>query len=394
MDTTREIIYRGFTLNPDTEDALAAITPGGGAGTGISGCFIDAADLSDVDVVQWMEKRSQADGMDAGDVTEGARRIRLSGTLSATSRLQLFDDYWSLRAALNAVLAQREEPADKGYRPLYFSTPTARDDDYPDGAIELQVFAMPRAFQAVMNRDSQGGEDDDALSIPWQATLICRDPGIYSADPVEVDFTATSTVSGTTGANATDLFTKVAHGLTAGSRITFLSKSGGSGLNLSTAYYVLSSGLTSSAFKLSLTSGGSVVDLGSDVTASVWIKSSTASGTWSNRGTFLGSLNMLVEVGAGAGTIVATVGDSVFTVTVAASTGNRIIRIKGANLIDGKVLTMEEDDVELPKMSSIVFEGDTTWPLIDPGDTAYSVTFHGMGGVKAGSLMWFYENYA
>ncbi len=387
MDTTRDIIYRSFVLND--EDIDDATVGGGGSGTGIEGCVVDTVDFADVDVVQWMEKRSQDDGMDVGEVNLGSRRIRMAGTLYSKTRLTLFDRLFELRAALNPVLAQREEPLDHGYRPLYFSVPTNRADDYPAGVIELQIKAMPRALQAIFNRDHGGGVDSDSLAIPWQATFLCRDPGIYSADPVEVDFTATSTVSGTTGSNATDTFTKATHGLSAGDRVTFLSKSGGSGLNLSTAYYVLASGLTSSEFKLSLTSGGAAVDLGSDVTVSVWVKSSTASGTWSNRGNYLAKFNALIEVGAGAGTISATVGDSVFTVSVPVSTGNRIIRIK-----DDKVITFEEDDVETKRMSKITFSGDTTWPLIDPGDTPYSVTFHGMGGVKTGSRMWMYEQYA
>jgi hypothetical protein len=387
MDTSREIIYRGFTLNPDDGDL--ALTGGGAAGSGITGCKVDSFDMSDVDVVQWTEKRAQADGNDAGDVFLGPRRIRMAGTLYGLTRPALFDQLWDLRAALNPVLAQREEPLDKGYRPLYFTVPTERVDDYPEGIIELQVKALPRAFQQVTRDDESGGDDDDSLAIPWQATFLCRDPGIFSADPITVNFDATSSVTGTTGANATNLFTKASHGLVAGDRITFSAKTGGTGLSLGVAYYVISSGLTSSEFKLSLTSGGAEIDFTTDVSASTWVKSSTAAGTWTNRGKYLGSMNMLVEVGAGAGTISATVGDSVFTVTVPASTVNRIIRVAA-----DKTVTFEENAVETTQMGAIAFTGDTTYPLIDPGDTPYSVTFHGMSGVVTGSRMWFYEQYA
>lgn len=388
MDTTRDIVYRGFTLND--ESISDSVTGGGAIGDGIEGCVVDTVDFADVDVVQWMEKRSQSDGMDVGEVNYGSRRIRMAGTLYSKARTTLFDQLFTMRAALNAVLAQREEPLDHGYRPLYFSVPTDRTDDYPEAVIPLQIRAMPRALQAVFNRDHTGGQaDTDALAIPWQATFLCRDPGIYSQDPVEVNFTATSVVTGTTGAEATDLFTKASHGLSAGDRITFSSLTGGTGLSTGVTYWVIASGLTSSAFKLSTTSGGAAVNFTTDVSASTWVKSSTASGTWTNRGNYLGKFNALIEVGAGAGTINVTVGDSIFTVTIAASTGNRIIRIK-----DDKLITIEEDDIELPRLSTLVFAGDATWPLIDPGDTAYSVTFHGMAGVKAGSLMWFYEQYA
>lgn len=385
------MVYRGFTLNPDDGDLT--VTGGGAAGTGIAGCKVDSFDMSDVDVVQWTEKKSQRDGNDAGDVSMGVRRIRLAGTLYGLTRPQLYDDLWDLRAAFNPVLAQREEPLDKGYRPFYFSVPTNRVDDYPAGAIELMVKALPRAFSQVTRDDEQGGEDDDALAVPWQATLLCKDPGIFSADPVTVNFTATANfASTTTAAFATDLFTTgAAHGLVAGDRITFSSITGGTAKpTLGVAYYIISSGLDATHFKVSATSGGSAFDITvSNITAATWVKSSTASGTWSNRGTYLGGFNMLVEVGAGAGTIVATVGDSVFTVTVPASTVNRIVRVK-----DDNIVTFEENSQETTQVGAISFTGDTTYPLIDPGDTPYSVTFHGMQGVKTGSRMWFYENYA
>lgn len=390
MDTTRDIIYRGFTLND--EDILSNITGGGAAGTGIVGCKLDSFDMSDVDVVQWSEKRSQSDGSDAGDVLLGSRRIRIAGTLYALSRNTLFDALWELRAALNPVLAQREEPLDKGYRPLFFSVPTNRVDDYPTGAIELQMFALPRAFQQVTHDDEQGGDDDDALAIPFQASFICKDPGIYSADPVDVTVSATANfASTTTGVAATNLIsTGAVHGLVAGDRITFSSLTGGTGLSTGVAYYIISSGLTTTAFKVSLTSGGTEVDFTTALTAATWVKSSTASGTWNNRGSYLGTFNAVIEVGAGAGSIVGTIGDSTFTVTVPASTVNRIIRIKGTD----KMVTFEENSVETTQVGAIDFTGDATYPLIDPGSTAYSVTFHGMSGIVTGSHFWFYEQYA
>lgn len=390
MDLTRTILYRGYTLNTAADDL--SITGGGGAGSGIVGCTVESFDLSDVDIIQWNEKRSQADGNDAGDVFQGMRRIRLAGTLYDVTRNSLYDSLFNLRAALNPVLAQREEPLDYGYRPLYFSVPTNRLTDYPAGAIDLFVNAMPRAFQQTTSSDQLGGDDDDSLAVPWQATLLCKDPGIYGADAVEVDFTATANFAGTTtGVAATNLIsTSAVHGLVAGSRVTFSSLTGGAGLVTGTTYYVIASGLTTTAFKVSLTSGGTEVDFTTALTAATWVKSSTASGTWTNRGTYLGVVDFVVEVGAGAGSISATVGDSVLTVAVPASTVNRIIRIKGGD----KIVTFEENSVETPQMSRITFTGDTTYPLVDPGDTPYSVTFHGMSGVVTGSYMRFFEQYA
>jgi hypothetical protein len=305
MDLTQDIIYRSFTLNDSNLESN--LTSGGATGSGISGCAVDSADFSDVDVVQFIEKRSQQDGMDAGDVFLGARRLRMAGTLYATTRALLYDQLAALRAALSPVLAQREEPLDRGYRPLYFSVPTNDATNWPLGAIPQRVLALPRAFQAIFNRDQLGGDDGDALAIPWQATFMCKDPTIQGASPQDYSL-----------ANA-----------------------------------------------------------------------ATNAGNLTNRGNYIAPLDMLIEVTSASGSISATIGDSVFTITVPSSTGNRIIRFKG----EDKVLTVEEDSVEVTRMDLLSFSGSTTWPFIDPGTAAYSITKSGVT-IVAGSHFWFYERYA
>jgi len=59
----------------------------------------------------------------------------------------------------------------------------------------------------------------------------------------------------------------VNHGLRVGDRVYFLGVSGGTGLSNGTLYYVISGGLTSSAFKLSATDGGGELNFTSDITA-------------------------------------------------------------------------------------------------------------------------------
>jgi hypothetical protein len=70
-----------------------------------------------------------------------------------------------------------------------------------------------------------------------------------------------------TGVAATDLFTKTAHGLLAGQAVAFSALTGGTGLTAGTIYYVIASGLTANAFKISATSGGAALDFTTDVTA-------------------------------------------------------------------------------------------------------------------------------
>lgn len=304
MDTTRDILYRGFYLNEaDIQDRIDADT---GVGKGISGCIVETWDFSDVDIVQFMEKRSLQDGMDAGDVYKGTRRLNLSGTLYGKTRALLFDAYWDLRATLDPVLAQREEPADKGYRPLYFSVPTNRLEDYPAGAIDMRLLAMPRASRVIWQRDQQGGDDGDSLAIPWQATLLMKDPSIQGDVPQDY----------------------------------------------------------------SLEAGG------------------TMAGNFVNRGNYIAPLNALIVVGPAAGTITIQAGGATnFVVTVPASSGDRTIRIRGAD----KLISFEEDSVETNRLGST--PQDMSWPVLPPGTSPYTITCSGVTP-QVGSHMWFWETYA
>jgi len=192
-DLNRDVIYRdaphSFTLN----DSLITDTmTTGGSGTGLTGCVLDSIDTSDVDVVQFMEKRSMQDGMDAGDVFKGARRIHMSGVLYATTRPLLFDAKRALRAALDPKLAQLDVFEDKGFQPFYWSEPTA-DGRFNTDAIDFRVLAVPKMYQEQIVRDRLGGPDTDALSIQFRATLVCKDPTIYMAQPQEVDIDGTGT---------------------------------------------------------------------------------------------------------------------------------------------------------------------------------------------------------
>lgn len=378
MDTTLPQQYRGFDTNTTVVTAA-----------GIAGCQIDSIDISDVDVVQFQEKRSLEDGLDTGQVFLGGRRLRLAGTLFDLTRALLFDRYLAWRAAFSPTLAQGDSPADHGYVPYYFSVPTNNTADFPSAQIDMQVFAMAKASQAVFQRRQQGGNDEDPLAIPWQATLVMKDPRIYSATTVDHAFTNTAIVTGATAAASTDLVTETAHGLSAGQALYFTTLTGGTGLTVGTVYYVIASGLTANAFKVSLTAGGSAVDITGDYSTVQYAEVVSDAGNWKNRGTYTCPMNMLIVVGAQAGTIVVSAGDSQFTITVPASTGNRTIRYKGID----KVLTIEENSVETLAMASITWQNSTSWVLIPAGTSPYSVTFNGVT-VQTGSHMWFTESWA
>lgn len=385
MDLNRDVTYRGFTLNDSSILAASNLHPG--RSKGLAGCVIDTVQISDVDVQQWMEKRSQADGFDSGPPFLGVRRIRMAGTLYDVSRPLLFDRLRDLRAALSPVLASREEPLDHGFRPLGFVWATDDTTNFPTGMIDVYVNAMPRAEDNMFTRDASGGDDDDPLAIPWQATFICANPGIYGLTPLDFPLTAQTLVTGATGQNAGDTITKNGHGLVNDDRVRFVTLTGGTGLGTTTTYYVVNK--TTNTFQVATTSGGAAVPITADYSTVTYVKSVTTSANFTNRGNYLSTVNALFEVGAASGTISLVIGDTNCLITVPASTGTRTIRFKGAD----KVLTLEEDSVELPRLDLITFNNDTTWPYIDPGDGSLSVTIHGCIST-ANSHVWFYEQYA
>jgi hypothetical protein len=188
VDLTRDIVYRGYTLND--ENIQGTVTPDRTSGAGITGCVVNAVDVGDVDVIQYREPKSQQDGIDVGEPQLGSRRIHVSGTLYAASRLLLYDELQDLRAALNPRLAYLDEPADKGYQPLYFSVPTTDTTDWPTGAKDMLVNVMPYRFRYTILRDNIGGTDDEyAGAISWEATFMARDPRFYADQYASEAFT-------------------------------------------------------------------------------------------------------------------------------------------------------------------------------------------------------------
>ena len=85
----------------------------------------------------------------------------------------------------------------------------------------------------------------------------------------EMAYNSIASITGAITGNATtDLFTAAKnHGLKAGRRVRFSAITGGTGLFTDRTYYVIASGLTATAFKLSESDGGAAVDFSTNVTA-------------------------------------------------------------------------------------------------------------------------------
>ena len=79
-----------------------------------------------------------------------------------------------------------------------------------------------------------------------------------------------------TSAAADDIIdTATAHGFTAGQRVMFESKTGGTGLSTLTPYYVIAANLAAQTLQVSLTAGGAAIDFSTDITAGVLIPAYT-----------------------------------------------------------------------------------------------------------------------
>lgn len=181
IDLAEAAAYRGFALN--------TVTSG-------TGCLLEQMLLPGVSAVGYTEKRARADGTDAGDVYQGARRFTLRGTIYGATRGALFDQYRAIIAAFTATRSYDDDADALGYQPFTFSSPTADTANFPSGAIDLFINIRPLAQPSFeINRDTTGG--DKGGGLPWSVPVEARDPRFYVATPVEVALTGATSGSGT-----------------------------------------------------------------------------------------------------------------------------------------------------------------------------------------------------
>jgi hypothetical protein len=172
MDTTRPVTYRGLQLN----DASIGV-----GGTPTSGNMLVRAQYGAVQGHAYVEKRSQSDGFDAGDVFLGMREVYLEGVLYGESRADLFDRKATLAAAFTPTGAYGESPGDLGFLPLAYEEPTKDIADWPSGYVPKMMRCRPVAQpEFTIDRDAIGGADSRGLAIPWSVRLEARDPRIYA----------------------------------------------------------------------------------------------------------------------------------------------------------------------------------------------------------------------
>lgn len=118
----------------------------------------------------------------------------------------------------------------------------------------------------------------------------------------------------------------------------------------------------------------------------------TESGTTPNRGDYPAPLSFTftVDAAAGAGNILFEVGGSRMRVTVEDTTAVQIYRYDG----DLKVLTVEQNTIEVLRMDLRSFLSNTTYPKVPPGGGAYTITVTGLAGHLTNAYMFWYEAFA
>lgn len=124
--------------------------------------------------------------------------------------------------------------------------------------------------------DTAAGGWIDASRYAKPEQMLTGEVGMYfgvkfiqSAASYKKLLTGTTVVGGNvTGVATTNVIsTATAHGFAANDQVQFTALTGGAGLSINTVYFVIAAGLTSTAFEVSTTQGGSAVDFTTDITA-------------------------------------------------------------------------------------------------------------------------------
>lgn len=192
MDLSGTITYNGLT----------ATTPAAVAGGGArDGYLVESADITAIDVSQYLDKRAVKDGLDAADVYLGGRHAHLIVSVMGSSKGRMWDNLEALEAAFSPVLAYNADTAALGFLALDYFRPTANISTWPTSAypsgIPMRLYARP--FQPPRWRigkiDSHARTGKGA-SLRVEIDLICRDPRQYLQTQAQVSMTtATQTAT-------------------------------------------------------------------------------------------------------------------------------------------------------------------------------------------------------
>lgn len=195
MDLTGTIAYNGTTATTPTPVAGDSV---------LDGYLCESANISEIDVSQYLDKRSVKDGLDAADVYLGGRRVRLIYSVLGSTKGRAWDNLTALEAAFSPVLAYNADSANLGFLALDYYRPTANISTWPTSAyphgIPMRLYARPLAPPRWdVSRITTGGASAKGAGFRVELNLICRDPRQYLQSLTQVTMTsntATATYRG------------------------------------------------------------------------------------------------------------------------------------------------------------------------------------------------------
>lgn len=122
-----------------------------------------------------------------------------------------------------------------------------------------------------MVRDIDWSYLNGVYQLPTDNTTARKTRGLLAAIATNITDAAAAVTATGTAAASTDLITLTTHGLSIGDTIEFTNIGAATGISIGIPYYIAASGFTTGVFKVTLSKGGSAVDITADGTV-VWEK--------------------------------------------------------------------------------------------------------------------------
>jgi hypothetical protein len=139
------------------------------AGTSIFvGSRVDFMEVSPPEVVQYTEKLPLEDGLDYGPLYKGGRTVTIRGVTFAATRGEAFDALSLIEAVATPV------SAGYGIIALVFKVITGSAGTASSKTIQVR----PNGISTPALRDMFGGDNVDAIGIPWAITAVALNPAI------------------------------------------------------------------------------------------------------------------------------------------------------------------------------------------------------------------------
>lgn len=158
VDLTRAIAYRGFALNTVSGDPAV-------------GCAIETADISDVEVRQFIEPLALQDGFTMGPVYLGVRKVVLTGAVYDLSLGDACTRLASLEAALSPTAEYVATPATRGFANLTFYEPVT-------GTPLRTLSVRSNGLRVLWTRALFASSQWLPHAIPWSASFLAISPDI------------------------------------------------------------------------------------------------------------------------------------------------------------------------------------------------------------------------